>query len=65
MDDSGAENDFYIDVNDNGIVDSGDDLSIDFPGGPGGPGMGPMMGEKLGLIDDQKAKAKEVSISPA
>ena len=28
-----AENDFYIDVNDNGISDSGDDLVVDFPGG--------------------------------
>ena len=28
---SGINNDFFIDVNDNGIRDSGDDLSLDFP----------------------------------
>ena len=33
VDDSGTDDDFYIDVNNNGIVDSGDDLSIDYPGG--------------------------------
>src|ERR1700694_1621635 len=28
--DSGAQNDFYIDVNKNGYIDSGDNLSVDF-----------------------------------
>lgn len=31
VDDTGAENDLYIDVNDNGVLDSNDDLSVDFP----------------------------------
>lgn len=30
-------NDFYIDVNNNGYVDSGDDISVDFPGGDATP----------------------------
>lgn len=32
VDDAGLANDFYIDVNDNGIRDSGDDLSVNFIG---------------------------------
>jgi tetratricopeptide (TPR) repeat protein len=38
VDDALPFNDFYIDVNDNGIIDAGDDLSVDFPD-PDGPTM--------------------------
>lgn len=34
---SGANNDLYLDVNNNGMIDSGDDLSVDFPGGDSAP----------------------------
>ena len=30
---AGAADDVYLDVNDNGYIDNGDDLSVDFPGG--------------------------------
>lgn len=33
VDDAGAENNFYLDVNGNGRVDSGDDLSVNFTAG--------------------------------
>ena len=33
VDNTGPENDVHLDVNGNGRVDTGDDLSVDFPGG--------------------------------
>jgi hypothetical protein len=33
IDNSGIENDLFLDVNDNGIRDSGDDLTVEYPGG--------------------------------
>ncbi|HXK33883.1 MAG TPA: VWA domain-containing protein, partial [Dehalococcoidia bacterium] len=34
---SGSSNDVYLDVNGNGYIDSGDDLSVDYPGGDSSP----------------------------